>query len=64
MAIYSTDVKELFCTECHFSKTYDSDLVKDGEYDRDWGQWKRNGCPECGDNDRSQYIGEAYADQV
>lgn len=64
MAVYTTNVKELWCDACNFKKTYDSDLVKDGEYHRDLKQWVRDGCPECGDNDRSADYGEAYADQA
>ena len=60
MAIYSTDVKELWCDECQFRRTYDSD--QNDEYDRDWNSWKADGCPECGHKTRTDY-GAAYAGQ-
>ena len=63
MAIYSDDVKELWCDECSFKKTYDADQQAEGDYARDWEQWRRDGCPECGHQTRTDY-GPAYAGQA
>ena len=62
MAIHSTDVKELWCGECDFRRTYGPDEQAEGDYDRDWRKWMRDGCPQCGHDIRTDY-GPAYAGQ-
>lgn len=60
VAVYWADIKELWCDSCDFNKSYDSDLVKDGEYNRDQERWERDGCPKCGSKE-SIRLSKAYA---
>lgn len=62
MAVSSTDVKEMWCTECDFRRTYDQDEQAEGDYARDWRKWKRGGCPQCGHDIRTD-CSPAHADQ-